>query len=189
MDEGNLNMKDFTPTKEQISLHGLGFIQVILPMGQRLHVWHPDLPRRSCYDQSSIHNHRFGFQSRVLIGTQVNQTAMVREIEFGDYDIISHDGPRSEKGARLSYVSGCADVILLPKSSYGPETSYQMKPFEYHCTPCEGIVVTLMTKTSEDKERHASSLIVRGHEFDQSFDRFQLSPDQLWSFVLDALKQ
>lgn len=31
-------MKDFTPTKETISLHGLGFIQIVLPGEQRMHV-------------------------------------------------------------------------------------------------------------------------------------------------------
>ena len=180
--------KDFTPTKEQISLHGLGFIQVIMPNNARLHVWHPDLPRRSCFEHSSIHNHRFGFESRVLIGTQVNQKAMVRESEHGGYDIVSHDGPRSEKGGRLSYVSGRADVILLHPMSYGPGDSYIMDPFDYHRTPCEGVVVTYMTKRHESREKHACSLIVHGQEFDQSFDRFALSPDELWAVVLDALK-
>jgi len=50
-------MKDFTPTKETISLHGLGFIQIVLGGNQRMHVWHPDLPRRDCYEHSAIHNH------------------------------------------------------------------------------------------------------------------------------------
>jgi hypothetical protein len=180
--------KDFTPTKEQISLHGLGFIQVILPNDGRLHVWHPDLPRRSCYEHSSIHNHRFGFTSRVLIGTQVNQPAMVRENPLGSYDIISHDGPRSEKGGRLSYVAGRADVIKLPPRSYGPGEAYDMDAFDYHCTPCDGIVVTHMQKRAVSTKRHANSLIVHGYEFDQSFDRFALSPDELWAFALDAFK-
>jgi hypothetical protein len=66
-------IKDFTPIAEQISVHGLGFIQVKLPNNQRLHVWHPDIPRRACYLHSAIHNHRFSFTSHVLIGTQVNR--------------------------------------------------------------------------------------------------------------------
>jgi hypothetical protein len=64
---------DYTPTKETISLHGLGFIQVKLPANRRLHVWHPDLPRRDCFAYSAIHNHRFGFRSTVLVGHQRNR--------------------------------------------------------------------------------------------------------------------
>lgn len=63
-------LKDFTPTKDIISLHGLGFIQIKLDDNQRLHIWHPDLPRRKCFEHSNIHNHRFAFKSTVLKGIQ-----------------------------------------------------------------------------------------------------------------------
>ena len=32
---------------DKITLHGLGFVQVQLEGSQRLHVWHPELPRRA----------------------------------------------------------------------------------------------------------------------------------------------
>ncbi|MEV5033648.1 hypothetical protein MRBLMC3_002885 [Sphingobium sp. LMC3-1-1.1] len=180
-------MKDFTPTAEQISLHGLGFIQVKLPANQRLHVWHPDLPRRSCYFHSSIHNHRFSFVSRVLIGQQVNRRFDVYAFDRGSHDRISHDGPRSEKGGRLSYVAERVqveggDMEVIPAGGV-----YFMPKLAYHSTPNEGIVVTLMSKVREG-DIHASSLISHGVEFDQSFDRFQVSPADLWAIVLDALK-
>lgn len=180
-------MKDFTPTAEQISLHGLGFIQVKLPANRRLHVWHPDLPRRTCYEWSAIHNHRFGFRSTVLIGEQLNRRATVVAATDGDYDRISHDGPRSERGGRLSYVAERVDMWSGLTECYGPGESYIMQPLEYHDTPNSGIVVTLMEKQREGFI-HASSLIRHGHEFDQGFDRFQLSADQLWAVVVDALR-
>lgn len=179
--------KDFTPTKEQISLHGLGFIQVKLPAHQRLHVWHPELPRRACYDHSAIHNHRFSFISRVIAGSQVNRLWLVEDEPDGSHDVISHDGPRSEKGGRLSYVSGRAAAQPLEPDVYLPGQSYTMPFGAYHDTPNDGIVITIMTKLSES-EIHANSLIRHGHAFDQSFDRFQLSPDQLWAFVVDAFR-
>jgi len=98
-----MNIKDFTPTKETISLHGLGFIQLVLPNNQRLHVWHPDLPRRNCYEYSAIHNHRFGFESRVLKGKQCNVRVEVELAKEGTHQVISHNGPRSPKGGRISY--------------------------------------------------------------------------------------
>ncbi|SCW77435.1 hypothetical protein SAMN02927924_02797 [Sphingobium faniae] len=180
-------MKDFTPTAEQISLHGLGFIQVKLPANRRLHVWHPDLPRRSCYQWSAIHNHRFSFRSTVLIGQQVNRRYTVVASPDGNHDRISHDGPRGEKGGRLSYVAERVMVWPGGNEVYGPGQSYSMEQLEYHETPNSGIVVTLLEKLHEGTV-HASSLIMHGREFDQSFDRFQLSPDNLWAFVVDALK-
>lgn len=180
-------MKDFTPTAEQISLHGLGFIQVKLPGNQRMHVWHPDLPRRSCYEHSAVHNHRFSFRSRVLIGRQVNRTFLVKEDAAGGHDLISHDGPRSEKGGRLSYVAGRVSIRPLEPEEYGPGESYCMPALGYHDTPNQGIVVTLMEKLYEGSV-HASSLITHGVEFDQSFDRFQMSEDELWAVVQDALR-
>jgi hypothetical protein len=180
--------KDFTPTAETISLHGLGFIQVKLPGNQRLHVWHPDLPRRSCYAHSAVHNHRFSFISTVLAGVQVNRRYHVGADLNGSHDRISHDGPRSPKGGRLSYVDGRVDVEPLPDESYGPGQQYFMPELQFHETPNTGIVVTVMRKLSEGTV-HASSLITHGHTFDQDFDRFQLSPDELWQFVIRAMQE
>lgn len=180
--------KDFTPTKSQISLHGLGFIQVVLPGNQRLHVWHPDLPRRSCFQHSAIHNHRFGFSSRVLVGTQVNRRYQVVPSEQGTHDIISHDGPRSPKGGRESYVSGRCNIMHEADEHYAPGEMYHMNEFQYHETPNSGIVVTIMQKMVESTTAHANSIILHGEEFDQQFDRFQLSDDELWQFVLTSMK-
>lgn len=180
-------MKDFAATAEQISMHGLGFIQVKLPGNQRLHVWHPDLPRRACFEHSQIHNHRFAFRSTILVGQQVNQRVMVRPNILGGHDRISHDGPRSEKGGRESFVAERVEVMPLIPQTYLPGQSYEMAEGEYHCTPNSGIVVTLMLKLREGTE-HASSIITHGYQFDQDFDRFQLSEDRLWQFVQDALR-
>lgn len=183
--------RDFTPTKEQISLHGLGFIQVKLPADRRLHVWHPELPRRECYQWSAIHNHRFSFRSTVLVGVQVNRRYQVVELPPGvvdpTHDRISHDGPRSERGGRQSYVAGTAVVQPLPDEMYVAGESYEMPMLQYHETPNSGVVVTLMEKLAEGNI-HASSLIERGRTFHQDFDRFQIAEPMLWGFVIEALR-
>ncbi|WP_052730451.1 hypothetical protein [Sphingomonas sp. SRS2] len=183
-----MNGKDFAAVAEQISLHGLGFIQVKLPEHQRLHVWHPDLPRRSCFAQSAIHNHRFSFESQVIAGTQINRRWKVIEDPRGGHDLISHDGPRSEKGGRLSYVAGRVHVDDPQLEVHQIGQRYFMPMLQYHDTPNEGVVITLMTKLTEGTV-HAASLIEHGYEFDQSFDRFQLSAGELWAFVVDAFKR
>lgn len=182
--------KDFTPTKETVSLHGLGFIQVVLPGNQRLHVWHPELPRRACYEHSSIHNHRFGFVSRVLKGTLVNvhiEIELARYGSHGSHVIISHNGPRSPRGGRESFPVAHCNVYESSREEYQPGQQYSIPMGAYHYTPNSGIVVTLMTKLNEGRI-HANSICRRGVEFDQDFDRFQLSPERLMDFVVEALR-
>ena len=182
-------MKDFTPTKETISLHGLGFIQLVLGGNQRMHVWHPDLPRRDCYEHSAVHNHRFSFTSRVLKGTQVNQRCDIEIVkpETGSHLLISHNGPRSPKGGRESYPVADVNVHERAVERYEPGQEYFMPAMEYHHTPCVGIVVTLLKKQDESTTLHANSTCRRGVDFHYDFDRFQLSPDKLFAYVVDAL--
>lgn len=179
-------MKDFTPTKETISLHGLGFIQVVLGGDQRMHVWHPALPRRRCCEHSAVHNHRFSFTSRVLKGVQRNVRCDIELVKEGSHVVISHNGPRSEKGGRLSYTVAECNVHERKTEIIPAGGEYFMPAFEYHHTPCEGMVVTLMRK-HESGKIHANSICRKGVEFDYDFDRFQLSPRQLFEYVEEAL--
>lgn len=179
-------MKDFTPTKETISLHGLGFIQVILPANQRLHVWHPDLPRRDCYEHSAIHNHRFSFVVRVLKGEQKNARVDLELVRGGTHTIISHNGPRSERGGRESYPVAECNVHEHEVETYRAGEEYGMVMHQYHHTPNSGIVVTLMRKIQES-HIHANSVIRKGVDFHYDFDRFQLSPERLFAYVVEAL--
>ena len=183
-----IDIKDFTPTAEAISAHGLGFIQVKLEANMRLHVWHPELPRRKCFRYSAVHNHRFSFSSTVLIGQQVNRRYRVVEGDFGAYDLISHDGPRSDKGGRESFICGRVDLIGQHDEFYQPGDTYHMAELEYHETPNAGVVVTLMKKLSEGAV-HANSTILRGRTFDQDFNRFQLPAAELWGLVVRALSK
>lgn len=181
-------LKDFTPMRETISLHGLGFIQVVLGGDQRLHVWHPGLPRRACYQHSAVHNHRFAFTSTVLVGTQVNQRCdleIVREGE-GSHQIISHNGPRNEKGSRSSYPVADCNLFEREIVSYPPGESYSMGMYEYHRTLASSVVVTLLRKEKLG-DIHSNSVCRRGVTFDYEFDRFQLSPAILFGFVAEAL--
>jgi hypothetical protein len=103
------------------------------------------------------------------------------------HDLISHDGPRSPLGGRYSCVAGTAIVKLLNQEHIRAGASYKMDVGEYHETPNNGIVVTVLQKLHESTDFHASTLIERGHTFDQDFDRFQVPPERLWQFVVDAL--
>lgn len=178
---------DFTPTKETITLHGLGFIQIRLGGNMRMHVWHPELPKRTCFEDSSVHNHRFAFESTVLKGTHHNVRVGIALALEGTHDVISHDGKRLATGNRRSYPVARCNVKVLGQEEFYPGDQYRTAIGEYHCTPNDGIVVTLMRKL-EESTIHANSLCVHGTEFDYNFDRFQLTPSELFEYVRDALE-
>lgn len=179
--------REFKEIAESITLHGLGFIQVKLENDQRLHIWHPELPRRKCFKDSSIHSHRFSFTSRVIIGTQVHRAWTVSARGAPTHIGYSHGGERISCGGRPWDFAG--EYFLKPnfenKIKAGGE--YYFHADEYHDTPNEGIVVTVMTKLAAYKNP-AISFCKIGVKPDDKFNRYQLSECELWDYVTDAFK-
>ena len=190
---------DLKETEPTISLHGLGFVQVKLGAKQRLHVWHPDLPRRRCFEHSQVHDHRFSFESHVLVGSMENtkyEALLVPEtrlIRFaGDeatHMSYRHEGPRTRFGNRPWTPAGERRVRADHHETLKAGDVYYMSAFHFHSTRAlgDGKVVTLMRKLTEDDRRGATSLCSLGVEPDVDFDRLQAPPALLWGFVVDAL--
>lgn len=150
-----MNTTAFKETTEAISLHGLGFLQVKLGAKQRLHVWHPDLPRRKCFEHSAIHDHRFGFSSLILKGTQINDIFSVYETEAitmeASHIAYLHEGERSKFGNRPWIPRERLWVGQVSRELVDAGETYHMLPTVFHATTPggDGRVATLMTKTSE----------------------------------------
>ncbi|MBX3488886.1 hypothetical protein [Parvibaculum sp.] len=181
----------FEETAETITLHGLGFLQVKLGGGQRLHVWHPALPRRRCFQHSSIHDHRFSFESRVIVGTAINHLYGAREADAGEPPThigYLHEGPRTAFGNRpwlpdLKLVVEKIGAMNVPAGA-----GYRMLAYRYHATEPggDGRVATIMRKTGESMAG-AHSLCEAGVTPDADFDRKQWLEDRLWAIVRDVL--
>lgn len=178
------------PMKSKISLHGLGFIQVQLEGNQRLHVWHPDLPRRKCYEFSAIHDHRFSFTSTVLVGEMRNLRYLPAYRPDGTHMTYLHEGPRTPKGGRPWTPDGRVDLVQVGEDHIAPGGSYRTPKYEFHQTTAlgDGIVVTLMRKLDEGTQGAHSTCLV-GVEPDVDFDRFQVSDEDLWKVVTEALRR
>lgn len=176
--------------KEKITLHGLGFVQVQLPEGQRIHVWHPELPRRHCFEHSSIHNHRFSFRSTVLVGEQINIPVDVLDPQgdASDYMLYLHEGARTAKGGRPWSPDRRVSLVESAPFTIVPGMSYMVEQYEFHRTRSggDGKVATLLKKLSEGNDGAHSSCRV-GVTPDADFDRFQWSPSRLWEIVSDVL--
>lgn len=178
-------------TKEVISLHGLGFIQVKLGGSQRLHVWHPELPRRQCFAHSQIHDHRFSFDSRVLIEEMENLLYSVVEGSIIDATHVCyrHEGPRTESGNRPWNPEAFVCASLESIASIKAGGSYFMPAYVCHATrPLgDGRLATIMKKTRIHESYDARSLCAVNVKPDADFDRQQLSEGEMWSFVLEVL--
>lgn len=173
---------------DKITLHGLGFVQVQLPGNQRIHVWHPELPRRKCFEHSAVHNHRFGFMSMVLVGEQINIPATTNAEPEGEHMLYLHEGARTACGGRPWVPDGRVKLVEQASHSIPAGQSYLMQAYDYHRTESggNGQVATLMTKLTEGKVGAHSSCLV-GIEPDAEFDRFQWSPSRLWEVVSTVL--
>lgn len=186
---------EFEETREAISLHGLGFVQVKLGGGQRLHVWHPDLPRRHCHEHSQIHDHRFGFESRVLVGTQVNDVYAAYEtgVQSGAYlppthQAYLHEGERLPTGNRPWIPCDRLWVGRVSSETVEAGGTYHMLPYVFHATRPggDGRVATVMTKVGGG-ERGSRSLVSLGVDPHVDFDRGQLTENTLWRMVEEVL--
>lgn len=190
-----MNIDHFKETEDAITLHGLGFLQVKLQGKQRLHVWHPELPRRACFQHSAIHNHRFGFTSLVLVGTQINHNVGVRdddglgnEVPEGLHIAYLHEGERTQFGNRPWIKDKLVIVTPTFVETVGPGETYRMAMYDFHWTEPggDGKVATIMKKT-EEGTRGAHSLCRFDVQPDVDFDRKQWSQDHLWEVVRDVL--
>ncbi len=178
------------PLKDKITLHGLGFIQVQLPAG-RLHVWHPELPRRLCFHHSSIHDHRFDFESLVLVGSMENTNYYVdRSARLGEltHEGYEHSSARQACGGRGWEPVGSVCLRQRQEFIIGAGQQYSMSAYVPHRTnPLgDGRVATLMRKGAVHKWP-ATSYVTLGVDPETDFDRYQWSAPTLWEVVIDVL--
>ncbi len=190
-------VKDLMTNK--ITLHGLGFIQVQMPGNQRIHVWHPDLPRRSSYPHCAIHDHRFGFTSRVMVGFLRNivydtispaDRTHPEALKCNYYNTFLHEGERTAAGNRPWQQDDRIPLIEIENYIVGPGQEYEMPAYVYHQTipQGDGIVATLMLKMWEG-DKGAHSTCDPFHSPDIDFDRFQWSESDLWEVFMAVMKR
>lgn len=173
---------------DKITLHGLGFIQIQLEANQRMHVWHPELPRRSCFESSAIHNHRFDFKSNILVGEQINIEFRCDPSPGGSHLLYLHEGARTACGGRPWVPDGRVHMVEVCRESIQAGSTYKQNAYDFHRTEPGGVgkVATIMTKLWEYSRGSHSSCLVGVHP-DDEFDRYQWSPSQLWEIVSDVL--
>ena len=122
--------------ERELRVHGNGFIQLDVTPSRRLHFWgHPSIPRQKV--ACPIHDHVFGFHSRVIKGEIVNVTFLDDVIGF-DYEVhgvVYKEGegtilePRTIRDSRVPELCGLRVVSVEHVSKFN---SYGVRAGEIH---------------------------------------------------------
>lgn len=163
-------------------LHGNGFIQLDLAEDVRLHVWADYLPRQEVDTQ--IHDHRFSFDSTVLLGTLIHTV----------YDLVPGDSYRLylatlRKGQDTELVlldGGSVGFNLNAEYRIKAGESYSFQALKFHSTGHQGITATIMCKTETVNHVPMAACPV-GLEPDNKFNRYSFSTEQLWKTIEHAV--
>lgn len=130
--------------------HGNGFIQVPLNDLTRMHIFDPDF-EWDRVENARIHDHRFWFTSKVLVGRIFHRTYNIERLEGGDHGLYTVDS--SQEGEPLIRVASC-DVYENLTQVISEGDSYKFGgSSNFHDTFAEEFTVTIMTKTAFEPKR------------------------------------
>lgn len=144
--------------------HGTGMLQAYAPdwwpdsEGVRVHVWHPDLLLPGMAASGGMHNHRFGLQSTVLLGSILHSHLLVTPDRDGRYIAW-----------RINFGSRSADKDLAPYQQMrvgahptrrlDAGATYKVEKWAYHhARPFKDIAVTYVDLADKEHDATASLL-------------------------------
>lgn len=169
-------------------VHGNGFVQLDLTDRRRLHVWgDPRVPRQSM--PSTIHDHTFSFSSRVYVGQLVHREIDIEHNDDGAYQLYRAVTNHGED-TRLVNSKSRYDVLITREYLLRSGDTYQFAAREFHETVAPWLCVTVIDKdgpTLSQGGPNPNVLVPFGLEPDNTFDRYQTSPELLWQVVDEAL--
>jgi hypothetical protein len=170
-------------------VHPNGFLQLnLIEAGSnRLHIWHPDLPKQTT--RTAVHDHIFDMESVVKKGV-LGQTEIHYSLEHGGTPTSEiYMAHYSEKSDSKLYPTG----VLVKESSYHMNRviegdSYVQSAFTFHeSVPQTDVVVTVMTKSLIYASHQPRVLVPLEETPDNSFHRENASEAFLWSIIEESV--
>lgn len=165
-------------------VHGNGFIQVDLSPTTRLNVWgHPEIPHQAVSTQ--IHDHMFGFESRILVGVIANRRY---QRCWGD-KFLPHQAEPGGAGedTDLKPLTRECDLINVGTVFYGGGDTYTLSAGEIHETVVIGPAATIITKLGDRRPGPATVYVPKGEVPDNQFRRQEHDTEFLWRLISDVL--
>lgn len=169
-------------------VHGNGFVQLDLTERRRLHVWgDPRIPRQLV--PSQIHDHTFSFKSTVYVGQLVHRAISLYPGTNGAYEMyyaVSNHG----EDTRLVKTRVRYDSLITEERLLRAGDTYAFQSRKFHETVAPWPCVTVIDKNGPTLSQggpNPNVLVPFGLEPDNTFDRYQTSPDLLWEVILEKL--
>lgn len=156
----------------KIELHPNGFLRLHKDedeYGQKIHVFVNGLPSQQVY--TGIHNHRFGFKSKVLLGKLEHRVYKVIECGAGTHKLWAPSSDPDHPGTLY-----CTDIevaiILKHVQFLEPGETYSLDPYEYHEVRTDFAVTRFQKTVIHDEPPRV--VVPRMIEPDNSFKRMVL---------------
>jgi hypothetical protein len=164
-----------------LSIHafGLGFIQIKLSFGPRLHLYTEQV--RQTQEPEDVHDHRYGFLSTVIQGRLINELWAVVPDPNGEFELTQVTCKPGEAG-EPEFLSTCrlqriAKHAVLPGPTY--EGCYEMDRDSFHRVTADEGTITLLTRDKPSKE-FARVARRKGSPAVCPFSANVFSEDELW---------
>ena len=141
--------------------HGTGMLQAYSRDGSgntdiRIHVWHPCLLLPGMSVSGAMHNHRFGFKSRVVVGSILHTNLQVAEDTGGAHQLFNIEN--ASAGRDCDIVAGKRVQLSMGRDSlFGEGDSYDIKKWDFHwARPSHDVAVTFVDIHDKDITKSAT---------------------------------
>lgn len=177
----------------RIRLHPNGFIQVDLPaspfgLRQRLHVWHPNIRTGHQQESTGVHDHVYGFHSRIIHGSMTHISYRIDYDPEGQFVIYEQ-----KKTDREDTVLVCQEYpveLFLTEDetrNFHEGEDYFVHKYDFHQVIVAGFCATLITITDESNEGGARVVFHKNRKPLKGFSRYTHDPKKLWEAVEETI--
>jgi hypothetical protein len=163
---------------------GLGFIQCKINQSERIHFYHPKLIPTVNIEEE-IHNHRYDFESTILMGQISNKKYKFIETQDNPTHFLQNESCNEEvKAENETPVFGT--IVLESDDCVVQGQSYLMKFDEFHTFSTSKCITHL--KRSDYKQELAQVVRPLGSQIICPFS-IKLSQDECWDIIKDCLRE
>ncbi len=171
---------------ENIRLHGNGFIQLDIGpeddiSSERLHIWSDELPPAQRV-RTAIHDHRFSFVSKVLLGTLVNLEYDFKASRTGEHALYTPN-VKYRQDTTLVPTGSQGDFTLVREVQVNAGDEYKFQATAFHDTGWVGLMATYFHKTLTLENYAPRVACLLPFNPDNDFDRYGTKVIDLWPFV------
>ncbi len=121
-----LDVKWLKANHQMIHYFGLGFIQLKIDQKHRMHFYTGELP--AIVSEEDIHNHRYDFTSRVLMGVLEQEFFAITD---GDTHVLEKESCKEGVCADTDGKT-CGVTLLTTQITHGPRSSYTVDHRTFH---------------------------------------------------------